>query len=336
MTRLLVGTYAEKGGPGLVPIAHDAETDRWRAGEPVAHVRNASFGIVSPVHGHWHLVDEAAGTVSTYSAAGGWAVLATVETGGEAPCHLALSAHDGGLAVANYGSGSVTLLSLNDAGLPIGGATYANEGRGPNAERQEGPHAHWVGFGPAGESICVDLGADRVFARDPATPAVARTLYAAPPGSGPRHLAFHPVLPVAYLVSELASTLTVLRPEGAMLRADAMLSTLPEGAADASLGGAIALSADATRLWVSNRGHDSIATFALDAEGAPHPLGHVASGGASPRFLLPLADGRLAVAHEEGGGVAVFRLDEEGRPLPAPATIDVPGAVFLIHDLPGE
>lgn len=327
MTRVLVGTYAAKGGAGLVPLAHDPGTGRWSASDAVARAPNASFGVASARFGHRYLVDEEAGTVAAYDRDG--ARLAEVESGA-APCHLALSADERRLAAANYAEGSVTLFPLDERGLPTAGETWRNRGRGLDAERQEGPHAHWVGF-RGDDLLCVDLGTDRILARPATGPDVPRTVYAAPPGSGPRHLAFHPALPLAYLVSELASTLTVLRVAGPVLEAAAILSTLPHGVDADSLGGAIAIDAGARLLHVTNRGHDSIASFALDGEGMPRPLGHVPSGGRSPRFLLPLAD-HVLVAHEEGGGVAAVRRGADGRPVGAPVMIDVPGAAFLMEE----
>ena len=327
MTRLIVGTYAAQGGAGLVPIADNNGV--WSVGDPIGTIRNASFGVASPRHGYHYFVDEQAGTLGVYDAAHDWAQVAEVTTGGEAPCHLAVSPDAAQLAVAHYESGTIALFDLNDAGLPVTRTILANVGHGPDPERQRGPHAHWVGFTPSGALLCADLGADAVLVRDAVDRTDARVLYAAPAGSGPRHLARHPTLPVHYLVSELAATLTVLRTQGDRLIADRILPTGGEHSAADNLGGAIAIAGD--RLYASNRGDDTIATFALDEEGTPHVLGHVGSGGRSPRFLLPLDD-RLIVAHEEGGGVGILTLDRDGCPQPDPVLLDVPGAAFVMID----
>ncbi len=330
MTRLVVGTYAAKGGDGLATVMEDA--GRWTVGEPHQAIRNASFGIASPRWGHRYLVDEQAGTLGVYSVAGGWARICEVATGGDAPCHLALSPDETRLAVAHYKSGTIALFDLDGDGLPAERTILANQGKGPDPERQQGPHAHWVGFTESGALLCVDLGADRILIRNVAHRDDPQTLYAAPAGSGPRHLVFHPQLQIGYLVSELAATLTVLRPERAGLAAAAILPTAPPDADADNLGGAIALAGD--RLYVTNRGHDSIATFALNDRGELRLLGHIASGGRSPRFLLPL-EKRLVVAHEEGGGVSIFDLGDDGVPLPGPATLDIAGAAFVMIDPPG-
>jgi 6-phosphogluconolactonase len=142
-------------------------------------------------------------------------------------------------------------------------------------------------------------------------------------------MAFHHALPIVYLVSELASTLTVLRRQSSdTLIAEAIHSTLPPGVTARSLGGAIALDPQHGRLYVSNRGHDTIATFAVDAEGGVERIGCCATGGQSPRFILVDGD-QLLVAHEEGGGVIRLPLGEDRLPRPREARAAIPGAAFL-------
>ncbi len=330
---LLVGTYDKGGGGGLTPLRRSPSG--WIAGEPMSAIRNASWGVRSRQRRLWYFVDEQYGRLTVH-AAEDFCQLASVASGGEAPCHLALDPLEEHLAVANYGSGSVALFRLNGQGLPLEPPrVHQNEGSGPHRERQEGPHAHWVGFADSGSRLySVDLGADRIFAlsmgSDPQR-GQADVGYTAPPGSGPRHLAFHPSAPIAWLVSELASTLTVLRrDEGGAFSALHIMSTLPAGAAEKSLGGAIALNKAADRLYVSNRGHESIAVFALDESGIPTLLQHIASGGASPRHILLLeSEEQLAVAHEEDGTVTIFQLENDGLLASGPQTLTVPGAAFL-------
>jgi len=246
---------------------------------------------------------------------------------------LALDASARLLTVANYDSGTVALFRLDPySGLPVAPpAIHQSEGSAPTPERQDGPHAHWVGFAPNGRLYATDLGTDRVLAFDvdAGTLGAPMVAHVALPGSGPRQLAFHPTLSIAFLVSELASTLTVLRVgEDGALTIEATLSTLPADAAPGSLGGAITLNPAGTRLYVSNRGHDSVAAFAIGLAGEATPLGHTRTGGSSPRFLL-LVDDHLLVAHEQAGGVTVLPIDTDGRPRPPIARADVPGAAFL-------
>lgn len=330
---LFVGTYAAEGGAGLVPLIHDKARDVWSTGEPVPQITGASFGVVD--RGRTLFVDEEQGRLGQFDPAGGWQMVASCLSGGEAPCHVAVDPQGEWAAVANYGSGTVTLFRLEkQLRGPV--ARHQNEGSGPDPDRQEGPHAHWVGFTPDGSRLlCVDLGCDRVISlkvdRERGALQAPEAFYCAPAGSGPRHLAFHPELPLAYLVSELAATLTVLHLEPAGCRAG---TVLPLPSSGDTLGGAIAIDPAGARLYATSRGHDTIAAYALDAAGEPAPIATVSSGGASPRHLC-LTPQHLFCANEQAGSVAIFRLDDRGRPT-EPQVLDLPGAAFTIALPAGE
>lgn len=333
--RLIAGTYASRGGAGVVPLSGTA--NGWTAGAPVAAIRNASFGVASRDGRFRYLLDESeAGTLGIYDRA--LKSLGSVSTLGAHPCHAALSPDGGMLAVANYSSGNVALWRLDrKTGLPVGEAqSEAHRGSGPDQRRQTGPHAHWVRFSPDGRTLhAVDLGADAVFAHrvDPASGRVTGSdvAYRAAPGSGPRHLAWHPRLPVAYLLAELANTVTMLRarPDGGFT-AGATLSTLPAGFGGASYGAHIAVNRAGTRLYLSNRGHDSIAVFAIARDGGLSLVQHVSCGGHWPRlFLLREDRGELLVANERSGNVAVLRIQADGRLAEPERGLAVAGVVFL-------
>jgi 6-phosphogluconolactonase len=324
--RLIAGGYAEAGSQGLYPLR--LVDGALHAEAPVPGIVNVSGGTRVVGSDRWFLVDERAGEVLHVDAAADWRVIARSPSGGKGPCHLALAPDARTLAVANYDSGDVAVLEIVEGGLVRPTAAHREAGSGPNAERQAGPHAHWVGIERDGRLYATDLGTDRVLAFASERLDEAAVAYAAPPGSGPRQITFHPSRSRAYLVSELASTLTVLDCSGSRWITLATLSTLPPGAPGDSLGGAVAIDNAGRRLYVSNRGHDSVATFALDAQGDAVVIGHVASGGSSPRFLL-LADGCLLVAHEQSGGITLLPLDGDGLPQPTTARADVPGAAFL-------
>lgn len=332
---LVVGTYPRLGGGGLTPLRYDPATGRWTAGAPVAAITDASFGTYAARHGRHYFVEENDhGRVASYAGpAEHWRQASSAETRGAAPCHVALDPEQRRLAVANYESGSVALYRLADDGSLLDSPSiHQLTGSGPNPERQEQSHAHWVGFDRDGQRLfCVDLGADRIvtFSIDSDDLPEPNVAYQALPGSGPRHLAFHPHAPLAFLISELASTLTVLAvADNGTFAARQIVSTLPAPDPE-SLGGAIAINRAGDRLYVSNRGHDSIAVFAIEG-GEVRPLQHVPSGGASPRHILLLEDdARLLVANEEGGSVGVFTIGPDGMLAPDPVMLDIPGAVFL-------
>ncbi len=331
---LIAGTYASRNGPGLVPMR--AAADGWTAGAPIPAIRNASFGVRASNGVRYLLDEQTEGRLGIYDAS--LKPLGMFPTLGADPCHAALSPDGRTLAVANYSSGSVTLWRLDrDTGLLVGEPQkIAHQGSGPNQRRQTEPHAHWVGFAQSGRILhAVDLGADAVFAHrvDPATGRVTDSsiAYRAAPGSGPRHLAWHPRLPVAYLFAELANTVTLLRANrDGSFSAGATLSTLPAGYDGPSSGAHIAVNRAGTHLYLSNRGHDSIGVFAIGSDGALTLIQHVGCGGHWPRlFLLREDRGELLVANERSGNVAVLRIQSDGR-LGDPARgVEIPGVVFL-------
>ncbi len=331
--RIAIGTYAGGGGEGVYAIA-----DRWTLGDVYRGALNASFGAYASRFGLHYLVDERDdGAIGVHRhTRTGWECLARVSVAGDAPCHVALDHAQTRLAVANYASGSMSLVRLDDAGLPVGPpSTHANCGHGPNAERQEGPHAHWVGFSPDDRWLYqTDLGTDQILAYPVGddglgTPIVA---YAAPAGSGPRHLLLHPHDPTrAYLISEMASTLTVLDRSEGRFQARATISTLPNDWHGETIVAHIAMNHAGDRLYVSNRGHDSIAVFALDADGLPSLLQHTPAGGAYPRFFrLMEDDGYMIVANEKSQTVTVLTLTDDGRLEPTGINLPVPGAAYII------
>lgn len=329
MRRVIAGGYAAQGAQGLYLLEH--EPGRLMDAGIVAPACNVSAGVAGIDGERWFFVDEMTGTLLLYDSAQGWREIARVASGGREPCHLALDHAGRRLAVAHYGSGTTASFRLDANGVPSEApALYQHHSHGPVADRQDGAHAHWVGFDAHGRLYVTDLGTDQIllFEDGDKSLSVPRIAYVAPPGSGPRQIAFHPSLPIAYLVSELAVSLTVLDvAEDGTLSERCVTSTLPPGVERGeTLGGAILLHAD--RVHVSNRGHDSIATFAIDDAGDVRLLAVHDSGGRSPRFLL-IDDGRLLVAHEEAGGVTMLPLDRDGVPCAVDGRVDVPGAAFL-------
>lgn len=333
---VLAGTYAQEGGAGL--IALEPSAGGWTAARRLATIRNASFGIRNDATGIRYLVGEQAeGKLGIYGR--DLRQVATRPTLGADPCHVALSADGRRLAVANYSSGSVALWQLDaKTGLPLGEAQrIVHEGSGPNKERQAGAHAHWVGFAAADSLLhSVDLGADAVFAHriDPGLGRVTETViaYGAQPGSGPRHLARHPRLPIAFLVAELANTVTILQAHAdGTFRARGVVSTLPNGFAGESAAAHIAINRAGTRLYVSNRGHNSIGVFAIGGDGALTLLQHIDCGGNWPRMFLMLEErGEMLVANQRSGDVACLRIGSDGRLRAASSpNVRVPGVAYL-------
>ncbi|MBQ6352993.1 MAG: lactonase family protein, partial [Lentisphaeria bacterium] len=239
--------------------------------------------------------------------------LGRTATGGLGCCHLCLSPEGGRLYAANYRSGSVAGFTLAVDGR-VGERCEFDQhtGHGVDPARQEGPHAHFCGFDPAGKFLLVnDLGVDTVFTYpyDPARGidvAGARRNSVAPAGSGPRHLLFEPE-GTCLLVTEMGNTLQRFDYADGVLDLLTSVPTLPAGTAVPSTAAALRLSPDGRFVLASNRWRDSIAVF---ERRTLRMTAFMPSGGKSPRDFAFLADGRtVAVANEFEPNVVFFDFD---------------------------
>jgi 6-phosphogluconolactonase len=319
---LFVGAYGEAGGESVLPLRFDAERDSWSLDGVHAFAGNASFAAFHARTGVHYVVDERRGgrvCALRQDPAGAWVQMDEVGSGGDAPCFVALHPGGAALAVANYASGAAAIIPLSPetgrfAGPP---RVISDAGRGPNQERQDGPHVHCTRFhGPW--LYFTDLGTDEVRAvpvdGDGHSPGEPFCAWTAPPGQGPRHILFHPRLNRAYLLTELGSRLFVLgHGRDGRLEARQEVSTLPDDFHGASLGGHLAFNAAADRVYVSNRGHDSVAVFRMEDDGRLAPHGVFPVHGHSPRHFRLLEDlGLIIVANEKGDTVTILALAPDG------------------------
>ncbi len=251
--------------------------------------------------------------------------LHTQDTQGRNPVHLALTADGGSLLLSNHlgdspAGGTLVRLPVGPDGRlePVAQRLGMPGPIGPH--RVEQPHAkpHFNPLDPAGRFVLVpDKGLDRVFSfavgadgslgPEPAATAVLRE------GSGPRHLACHPSLPMAYVVGELDSSVTACRYDAATgaLQPCQVLPSLPEEFTGNSRAAGIAVDAAGHTLYLSNRGHDSIAAWRIDATaGRLRWLGATPSGGRTPRFFTLTPDGRwMFVLNEDSDSLVLFAVD---------------------------
>jgi 6-phosphogluconolactonase (cycloisomerase 2 family) len=259
------------------------------------------------------------GTVSAFAVAedGSLDELAVRPTGGAHPCHLAVSADGRHLLAANYSSGSVSVHPLAPDGVPAERSDLLRlDGRGPDPERQEGPHAHMVAPDPNGPTVLItDLGSDRVWrARLDPVPGRLLDLTAAittAPGTGPRHL-HRAVDGTVLLAGELAADLTWYRsgPRG-WEWAGGVAATTVSGTAYPS---EITMGADGRFAYLATRGPDTLSVFAWSGAGATL-IAEVPTGGEWPRHIVLIAD-HLYVANERSHSVTLFRIDPDtGIPL---------------------
>jgi 6-phosphogluconolactonase (cycloisomerase 2 family) len=232
-----------------------------------------------------------------------------VKTGGSSPCHVAV--HDGGhmAAVANYADGSVALVALDAEGLPAEEPlVHRFSGTGPNKERQEGPHAHFVKF-IGDELYAVDLGTDRIHRLDYAGNALGTITF--PPGTGPRHFAGG--RPGHWFVAcELDATVRSYReePDGWWSEVSQVNASQGEGINYPSH---IECSSDGSLVYVANRGPNTITVFSADEQAELARIAEIPAQGAWPRHFA-MHDGYFYVANQDSNNVVRFRIDSAGLP----------------------
>jgi 6-phosphogluconolactonase len=344
MPLIYVGTYTE-GHPqeGIYLVRFDPLTGALRQVGSADAGENPSFLALHPNGRVLYAVNEtASGSVTGFAIARETGALTRInqeKSGGDAPCYVSVHPSGRAVLVANYDSGTVALLTVDaDGVLSPASCVDAHSGSGPRPE-QKSAHAHCIITDPSRRfALAADLGADRVFVYrlnlDGGSlvhvPAGDATMS---PGAGPRHLVFHPSLPLLYVASELDSTLTTLRfdsEHGALTHVD----TRPTLLSDWSRPNAVAdvhVTSNGRNVYVSNRGHNSIAVFSVAPSGTPTLVQDVSCGGDWPRnFALDPSERWLLVANQRSNSVVVFSRDEtSGRLTPTAQTLVLPSPVCL-------
>jgi 6-phosphogluconolactonase len=302
--------------------------------------RHPRLPVVYAVHelGSWQGGFGGGAAAYTLAMDGTLRCLGAQATGGSDPCHLATDPSGRWLVVANYSSGHVSVLPLGaDGAVGAASEVRAHAGGSVHPVRQTHPHPHHVAW--RGDRLLIsDLGLDRLvsYRLDAAGRLVPEGAdLPTPPGGGPRRIVFHPSLPCGWVLNELQASLTriVLAADGSATAAETV-AMLPPGYAGAVSGAEAQVAPSGRFLYASNRGHDSIAGFAVDAmTGVLTPLGHAASGGAQPRHFAISPCGRwLLAANQTSDSVVLFAIDpERGLLQPTGQSVAVPKPVCLLH-----
>lgn len=287
----------------------------WEQLQLVEGLRNPSYLCIHPTQPRLYAVHGDFSEVSSFSIGpdGLLAQVAEQCTRGVNPVHLALTPSARWLLVANYASGNVVTMRVSDEGKlgAVAHVVHLPGENGPHAQ-QDGSHPHQICFAPDGRHALVpDKGLDVVFSlsinEDTGHLRIAATS-AMPTGSGPRHMTFHPSLPLAYIVGELDRTVLTARHDSsnghlAVLGAS---PSVPAGVSEGSAAG-IVLSPDCRFLFVSNRGHDSVVAYPIGSTGELGTAAWIPAGG-TPRFITRSpVDGSLVVAREDGHSIAALQ-----------------------------
>jgi 6-phosphogluconolactonase len=307
---VIVGCYTPEGsaagaGTGLVVPGGGPERATPSPSYLIAHDRNL-FAV--------NETDD--GSVSSFRL-DGLTPLSTVSTGGVWPCHLAY--HPAGYVLAaNYGSGSVSVHPVSDGVLGAFTDLVTHSGTGPDAERQEGPHAHQVVVHPDGTVTVVDLGIDRLMhyrLDDGRLLKLGETVL--PPGTGPRHMVAH-ASEQTFVVGELSATVLSIV-DGEVVESCSTTAS-PRGAQPS------AIVSDGELLYVANRRADTIAVFEVSP--ALRRVAEAPCGGEWPRDLTLDGD-RMWVANQFSHTVVGFTTGRDPRPTGEVLQVPSPACVLI-------
>jgi len=351
-----VGTYTNEGSPGstskgIYAYRFDAATGKATSLGLAAETVNPSFVAISPNGRFLFAVNELqkyqgpnSGGVSAFSidqATGKLTFLNEVASRGADPCYIIVDKAGKHVLVANYTGGSVAVFPiLADGKLGDATAFVQHTGHGANPQRQEGPHAHSIDLSPDNRFAFVDdLGLDEtlVYKYDAAKGTLTPNdppFVKMDPGAGPRHFVLAPSGKFAYVVAEMGQTVTALSvnlKSGTLTRLQT-LSTLPADFKGENDDAEIHISTSGKFLYASNRGHDSIAIFAIDpVKGTLTKIDDVSTEGKIPRsFEIDPTGNYLFAENEKSNDIVVFKIDQKtGRLTPTGQKLEVDEPVCL-------
>jgi 6-phosphogluconolactonase len=346
---MFTGTYTNNGSKGIYVYSFNAATGDATPVSIAEGITNPSFLSIAPSGKYLYSVSEnsAEGEVSAFSfdkATGKLTPINKKSTGGRGPCYIATDATGKWVLVGHYGSGTVTAFQVDkDGGLKSPAQQITHTGSSANQQRQDKPHVHATVFTPDQRFVFVpDLGTDKImiyrfdpaFYKKPLTPAKKQAFMSTKPGSGPRHLDFHPSLPYLYLIEELTGTVSAFQYDKDTLKLIQNISSHPADYSGKKGSADIHVSPDGKFLYASNRGDaHNIAIFAINPEnGKLAARGFQSTMGTVPRnFTIDPTGNYLLVANQQSNNIVIFKRDKQTGQLQATGKeITVPTPVCLV------
>lgn len=334
---LFVGTYTQKTSKGIYALRMDSETGKLSEIGLMAETVNPSFLAIHPNGKYLYATNEignfqgtSAGAVSAFSipGEGQLTLLNQVSSKGGAPCDISIDPSGKFVASANYSGGSVVVHPIGaDGKLGSASGFVQHKGSSVNKGRQEGPHAHSVGYDRSGRYLyAADLGLDevRVYKLDPSTGEITfqdgasgKTV----PGAGPRHFKLHPNGKFGYVINELNSSITAFThdSETGKLTSFQAVSSLPADFKGTNHPAELMIHPNGKFLYGSNRGHDSLVICSIDpASGKLTVVGHQSTIGKNPRnFVIDPSGKFLVVGNQDTDDIYVFEIDQNTGKLTA-------------------
>ena len=318
--KFLVGDYSKKGAEGVYFCEFNPTEKSTKIISHSPELEDPSFLAISADQKHVYAICETkGGSVKSFGfdeKTGSFTFKNMVSSGGAHPCYITLDKTGKWAFTGNYTGGSLAVLPVKaDGSLEEPSQIIQHVGSGPNKSRQEKPHVHSVNISPDNKNLYVaDLGTDIVtnYAFDEATGKLSKVQeISVKAGSGPRHVAFHPNLPLMYVIQEMAGIITQFSVKDGMLTKVEEVSTLPKDFKGENSCADIHFSPDGKFLYGSNRFYDMIVTFAVDEQtGKLTQLSQTSVKGKVPRNFGITPDGKyLLVANQETDNIVIFERD---------------------------
>ena len=341
-----VGTYTKGDSKGIYSFTLDTDERKISDVKLAAELRNPTYVTVSQDNRFLYSVvkDGEAGGVAAYSVdreKGELKKLNNHVSEGASPCHVSVNKAGNQVVTGNYHKGAIELYSVNSESGSIESpqSVVAHEGKGPH-ERQEKPHTHFSGFTPDEKYVvAIDLGIDKLITYEINDGDLKEVnSLSVRPGSGPRHIAFHPNGKNAYIMTEISNEVVALAYDssnGSFTELQT-ISTIPEDFTENSQGSAVHISKDGKFVYAGNRGHNSIAVFQVnEATGELTLVQIVSSEGDWPRdFVFDPSEKFIVCSNQESSNLVLYARDEQTGKLSlidSDTTVPYPVCVKFLH-----
>ncbi|WP_067623016.1 lactonase family protein [Alicyclobacillus acidiphilus] len=334
---MVVGSYNDAQSEAIRVLSFQPENGRLVYVGGVQGIESPSFLAFDEEHGRLYAVSETDhGCVVSYAYDGQsrrFTELNRQSTHGQSPCYVSVSGRY--VYTANYTSGNICVYPLDANGeLESASCVIQFSGSGPVPSRQESAHAHAIVVDPVSKHVlATDLGTDSIRMYENREGVLYETTtLSTPPGSGPRHVAFHPNGAFLYVVTELDSTLLVYRRNQFNLFDHIQtIDLLPEGDTSVRWSAHVAIDSAGRFLYASNRGPDNLTVFSVESDGRVERVGHVPCGGKTPRHFSITPDGGfIIVANQDSDTLAVLRIGSDGIPQDTQHRLEMPRPVCVI------
>jgi len=320
---LVIGTYTNTcESKGIYVYDFNAVTGEFKAKGSTEDVVSPSYLSVSADNKFIYSVNEDGkkSMVSAFKyapATGKVTAINKKDAKGEDPCYIIND--DKNVIVANYSSGSISVYQRKaDGALSDAKQTVKHSGSSVNKDRQEGPHVHQVHFSPDKKYVfCNDLGTDKIYIYNYNPTGGDQTLklkesVSIKPGSGPRHLVFHPNGIFVYLIQELDASVTAFSMKDGKLTQIQETNVIPQGFTGENGGADIHFSKDGKFLYATNRGTaNTITVFRVHANGMINEIQQLSTMGDGPRnFAIDPKGNYLLVGHQKSNNITIFKRDK--------------------------